>query len=392
MICTAAWVISLLLGLPGSAESVFPSSPTVTRQGSPQRGPDAWPRAAEGRWKDWIPGTPPPEVARAFLVRAAQAFDRGRIPQSLAALDELLRQVADYPPALHQAGVLYFRLRRYGDAIASFERYLAVAPGRVGDTRPYAHSLYSLGRYEEALGHYQRVLAVNPESPELLRGLALTWLRMGEDARALEVMLRVQALLPKDANALTWICQMHFDADRVEAALEAGEGARELAPFDPRPCFLLSQIHYELGSDEKGDAARARFEVLSKLSQSVRTLESRLLFHPDDPAPFPGLVRLHQDAGDLRAAASAIQRWLKASPGSLDARFAMLRVAHAAGDTKTAQGVATNLRRVAGRSEEIWSALEWYYGVTDNEAELGAARAALAALAAEPRLRPGDGR
>ena len=49
--------------------------------------------------------------------------------------------------------------------------------------------------------------------------------------------------------------------------------ARELDPFPPRAWSLTSQILFDLGRDEEGEAARARFDLLSRVEQEARAPE-----------------------------------------------------------------------------------------------------------------------
>ena len=99
------------------------------------RDPARLPRAAAERWKDFDPERlSPGSIPKAFL-EALAALKDGDLPRTIACLATVLDAEPDFPPALHQLGVLYFQLQRYGDARTCFERYLEVAPSRIADTR-----------------------------------------------------------------------------------------------------------------------------------------------------------------------------------------------------------------------------------------------------------------
>ncbi len=325
------------------------------------RSPQEWSVAQEGRWKDWDADVTPPENVRPYLVQAIQSYREGHMTGTLEALFGLLAIEPDYPSALHQAGVVYFRLRRYGDAILAFERYLHVAPQRLGDTRALAHCYYTLGRYGEAQAHYEKVLAINPESAEARRGYGLCFMRLGDPERALIELRTVLEIEPTHANAATWIAQVLFDEDRVEEALEAGELARDLDPYEPRPWFLLSQIYYVLDRDEDGDGAKLRFDDLNRIAQELRAAEARLLYDPTQAGVYQRLISLHRQAGNLREVGSTLVRWLKVEPQSMDIRVAMLNLAEEMGDPDRAAALADGLHKVAGDSETAWFALLRYY-------------------------------
>lgn len=334
-----------------------------------ERTPSEWPRAEEDTWSDWTPEAPPPEEALPHLREAARAYGRRDMPRALAALFEVLEAFPDYPPALHQAGVIYFRLRRYGDARLAFERYLEVQPERVGDTRALGHCYYTLGDYERARAHYARVLALEPESVEAQRGRGLAEMRLGDEGAALATLRRVLELDPSHANAQTWIAQILFDTERVEEALVAARAARDLDPFDPRPWFLLSQIHYDLGQDEEGDAAHERFSELNLIAQEIRAAEARLLYDPDQPAVYNTLVSLNLRAGDEQRAEHWMVRWVQSDPRDVRLRIRALDLALELGNMEGAAACAVGLEQLAGESLEAWQRLATYYATTRQRLE-----------------------
>ena len=125
------------------------------------RSPAEWAHADEDRWADWEPAQsePPRESARGALSRALEAVERRDLTAALEGWFALLEAEPDYPPALYQAGVVYFRLRRYSDAATAFERYLQVAPERVGDTRALARRFHNLWACTHAMVNDPKVRA-----------------------------------------------------------------------------------------------------------------------------------------------------------------------------------------------------------------------------------------
>ncbi len=368
--------ITAMLALMVSAQALPQDAPVSVLDRSPKE----WARAEAGRWKDWDVHVAPPESAVPFLLRAIDAFNQGNMPETLKVLFELLEVEPDFPSALHQSGIIYFRLRRYEDAIACMERYLAVAPHRVGDTRHLAHSYYSLGRYERALAHYQRVTKVRGRDVESRRGLGLTHMRLGDTHIALIELHRVLAMDPSHANAATWVAQILFDEERVEEALPAALSARELDPYEARTWFLCSQIYYELEQDENGDAAKARFDELDAISQELRAVETRLLFEPTNSALYRRLVTLHREAGNVRAASQTLFRWLRVEPRNLNLRVQMLEHAQATQDAKSAAALAASIRELAGDNLDAWEALSAYYDAAAKPKDRAAAEAKLKEL------------
>ncbi len=351
-----AFCLTTLLCFTAAPSSALPQAVPIL-----ERSPVEWPQVPADTWKGWDVMVPPPVAARPLLRDIGSAYQRGAVRPSLELLYELLDAVPDFPTALRQAGVIYFRLRRYGDAIMAFERYLAVAPHRVGDTRMLAHCYYSLGRYDEARAHYDRVLAIQPASEEALRGRGLAFMRLGESESALADLRAVLELNPKHGNAATWIAQILFDEEQVEAALAAALRGRDLSPFEPMPWFLLSQIYYELGQDEKGDGATARFGVLDEGAQKLSAIEGRLLYDPEQPRLYRQMYAWHEELGDHGGAQAVLLRWAKVEPRSLPVHIRILELAYELGDLKAGGPAAGRLWTLAGDDPLAWHALAEFY-------------------------------
>ena len=323
--------------------------------------PRTLPRAEPGRWLDWDPRDPVEGFHRELLGGAMRDYAARDWTGALELLHELLAREPDHPAALHQAGITYFRLRRYGDCVELLSRFCEVAPHEVGATRALAHGLYSLGRYEEAREHYERVLAARPELAEALRGLALSHLRLGAPARALELLERVVELEPDHAEAHAWIAHVHFDEDRLDEARAACERSLELDPSRPRAWFLASGILAELGEEGPAEEARARFEELSRLQQEQLALEARLVAEPDEPALWAAVASTQVRRGDGSGARRSLARLVQLDPLTIATRILVLDAMLSLGDAKGARLAAFELEKLAGESVEAWQRLEVYW-------------------------------
>lgn len=364
-----AFVALLALGAP--QQDVAPAEETTALEeevDSPavvlDRTPQEWPRAEAGAWSDWTPEVAPEGELLVHMRTAAIHYRRGDLPGSLTALFELLEAQPDYPPALYQAGAIYFRLRRYGDAAYAFERYLAVAPQQVGDTRALGHALYTLGRYEEAAEHYRRVIEASGEQPEALRGQALTEWRLGRPDEALALLGRVLELDPEHEEAQLWRARILHDEDRPEEALAAAEAARERDPFEPQAWFLLSRLYFEAGRDEEGEAARARFLQLDLVEQETRVIESQLLYAPQQPRLRARLIELRASTGDLAAVREAFAEWMQFDSRGVAVRMHAIDVLVSLEDREGADLAAASLKAVAGDDADAWAKLARYYATT----------------------------
>ena len=356
-------VLTLMFVAPPSA----PQEPAPEAQDETVLDPGALPRAEAGSWEGWVPDRPPSELARERFIAASVANARGEVLLSLEHLFAVLRAEPDYPAALYQAGVAYFRLQRYGDAATLLERYVEVVPARVGDTRALAHCYYTLGRYAEARAHYERVLVAREvEDVEALFGLALCHLRLFETERGLELLRRVLELDPRHAEAAVWVVQVLHEQGELEPALAASERALELAAYLPRPWFLRARILFELGRDDEAEAAHERFVVLDRVDQEVRRIEGKVDLDPRRSELHTRLVELHRLTGNRGALRAVFERWLILQPTDAALRVHALDVFEAEGDLAAARAAAAELARVAPSSEDpaVWRRLARWYART----------------------------
>jgi len=344
--------------------------------------PDAWPRAEAGTWDAWTPDIAPEGEAFTGMRTAAIQYYRGDLPAALTSLYDLLEAQPDYPPALYQAGAIYFRLRRYGDAAYAFERYLAVAPARVADTRALGHALYTLGRYEDAERHYVSVIEAGGEHPEALRGLALAQWRLGRPDEALELLAKLLELDPEHDEAELWRARILYDEERSEEALVAAEAARERDPHEPQAWFLLSQLFFEAGRDEEAEAARARFQQLDLVEQETRVIESQLLYAPRQPQLRARLIELRAGTGDLRAVREAFAEWMQFDTRGTAVRMHAIDVLVSLDDREGADLAAASLHAVAEDDLDAWTRLARYYATTRQRSKQVEAERRLAELRA----------
>lgn len=322
-------------------------------------------KAEADRWRGFggDPDEPQGQVP-AGMRDAVLAIHERDLPRALERLYGVLDAEPEFPPALYEMGVVYFRLQRYGDAAASLERFVAVAPALVGRTRVLGHCYYSLGQYPCAKEHYERVLAVSPREVEALRGLALSELHLGAPEKAETLLETLLDIEPGHAEAWAWKAQVLLDLDRLEAALSAAVHARELDPWQPRPWFLSGRILLDLGREEEGLAAQERYRALSVAAQEVHSIESRLEYAPHESGLLGRLVELHESTGNIPSARQALARLAVEKPTEVDLRILAVDVLERMRDSEGVQIAAEALAQRCAEEWKAWERLERYYART----------------------------
>jgi tetratricopeptide (TPR) repeat protein len=153
-----------------------------------------------------------PSMAGRGYVELARDEPRAALTQ----FDHALAVRGDYLAALVGRGEALLVLKRDSDAVAAFERALAVNPG-LNDIRrrvevlkfqslerdlASARQAAQAGRSDEALQLYRAAIVASPDSPFLYRELGLVEARRGDADAALEHFRRAVQLEPSDAASL----------------------------------------------------------------------------------------------------------------------------------------------------------------------------------------------
>ncbi|MGH8229975.1 MAG: tetratricopeptide repeat protein, partial [Steroidobacteraceae bacterium] len=182
--------------------------------------------------------------------------DLGQSANALACYQRAIALAPDDPDAHYNLGLALSDLRRLGEALASFERAIALESDYAEAYANRGVILRKLERFDESLASLDRAIAIRPEFAQAHfdRGLALVALTRLDEALA--SYDRAITIEPQFAEA-------HFDRgvtltllERFDAARESLERATELAPDHAR-------AHRQLGNTlrrlRRFDAALACF-------------------------------------------------------------------------------------------------------------------------------------
>ena len=102
-----------------------------------------------------VPGEPAtamvPEPLDELLKIAGEFSEKGRFSEAERILDHVLSAAPEQPVALHQKGVLLFRMGSHQAAAEMIERSVGLAPDAIGFRRNLCPIFERLGRYDDAL-------------------------------------------------------------------------------------------------------------------------------------------------------------------------------------------------------------------------------------------------
>ncbi len=187
-----------------------------------------------------------------FLQHANGLYGERRFDEAVAFYDKALALKPDFVEAWTNRGAALRALRRYEEALASYDRAIALRPGHVSALNNKGNVLKHLNRGEEALIAYEAALAVKPDFVEAIANKGGV---LGALGRFDEAMVAIdQALALNPNHAPSWerkgfICH---DTARFDEALACYDRALAAAPHFADAYFGRSWTRLLVGDWERG--------------------------------------------------------------------------------------------------------------------------------------------
>jgi tetratricopeptide (TPR) repeat protein len=201
---------------------------------------------------------------------ALLALDRGEVDRAEVLNEVARRRTPDF--AYHHwvhARILRKR-NKHEEALAAFDRALAIDPKRSGTRVERAFCLAKVGRVDAAAQYLERTIAELPEDKLTRLDLARLLYDYGRHERAIAACRAVLEKAPKNTGALA-ILAASLLASKDPAAQEAIDRAFALRPTDG---WLYAQIGKQ--SEARGDHAAAIRSFASALGLRQNDAESEL--------------------------------------------------------------------------------------------------------------------
>ena len=172
------------------------------------------------------PAIPKVPVPLDELLKIASEFsEKGRLSEAERILDHILSFAPDEPRALHQRGVLLFRMGSHQAAAEMIERSVGLAPDAIGFRRNLCPILERLGRYDDALRVGYQVFERDPYDLQTLHNMAVAHYRKLELDQSIACARRALAIDPAAPGP-------HFQL--AEALLLRGEFAQGWTEYEWR--------------------------------------------------------------------------------------------------------------------------------------------------------------
>jgi predicted O-linked N-acetylglucosamine transferase (SPINDLY family) len=192
-----------------------------------------------------------PRQVQAHYNRGIVLEALGRYEEAVASYDRALALKTDGPEILNNRGNAVARLKRFLEAVGDYDRAIALRPDYPDAHFNRGNALAELGRFDEALGSYERVVALQPGRAEAHHGRANMLAELKRYDRALEGYDRALTLDPGNplvhnnrGNALASLAR-RYDA------LQSYERALALKPDYLEALYNRGHTLSELGRHEE---------------------------------------------------------------------------------------------------------------------------------------------
>lgn len=212
---------------PAAAQPVRPAAPVAPASATAAPSASAAPGGSEP-----APAAEPAGIAEIKSTEINPA-DRAALEASRATYEEALAKTPDDPETLNSLGRVLGRLNRPDEAIARFERAIALAPAVATYHLNLAHLAADVGQRNRAVEEYREVARLLPQDYATRYTLALALQKNGDNEAALSEFERAIALAPADASLHLAYAVSLEQLQRVPDAVREYRRYLEMRPAAP---------------------------------------------------------------------------------------------------------------------------------------------------------------
>lgn len=194
------------------------------------------------------------------------------------------------------SAVAHRQVRHWESSVTLWEHTLRVTENNSRAHAHLGHALTAEARHEEAIAQFQRALALRPDYPEALNYLGAALARRGEPEAAVPMFRRAVELSPALPHARTNLATALAQSGRIgEAIVEYREVVR-LTPDDLQARINLGRALMSIGHEDEGadHLLHASMALLNagRVNGALEQLEVVLRVNPNHPKARPLLEEL----------------------------------------------------------------------------------------------------
>ena len=234
---------------------------------------------------------------------AVEEHRRGNLTAALELYTLVSNQVPDYAEGHSNRGVILQLMKRHEEALASYDRAIALRPGYANAHFNRGTVLKKLGRREEALASYDQALALAPDHAEAYNNRGVVLQEMKRYDEALASFEKAMALNPAHAEAHNNRGIVLASQGEMAEAEKMFLRASELKPGFADPLFNLANIRgYENADNAELKKIRALLDQPGITTEDQEHLHFSLGKIYDDCEQFDEAFEHFRQANQIRNA------------------------------------------------------------------------------------------
>ena len=176
-----------------------------------------------------------PDYAEALNNRGNALHELKRLDEALASYDRALALQPDYAEAFNNRGIALHELKRLDEALASYDRALALKPDHAEAFNNRGNALRELKRFDEALASYDRALAAKPDHAHAFSGAADCVMKLCDWDRRTRFAAEVDAHVAGKKSIISPFVLLGYSSDPALQLQCARNYIENKVPLPPRP-------------------------------------------------------------------------------------------------------------------------------------------------------------
>jgi tetratricopeptide (TPR) repeat protein len=218
-----------------------------------------------------------PRDERALNTLGAYHFGRQEYEQAIAAYEKAIAINPRFSQPYNQMGYAYRFSGHNEEAEKAFKKYIELIPDDPNPYDSYAELLMKLGRFQESIQGYEKALSVNEHFVASYIGIGLDQIYLGQPQKARETYARLASIARNSGEkraAYLQTAYTYIGEGNTDAAVGEVEKMKAIAKADgdtvslSGDANLLGNIYLEA---ERPDEAKAQFAEALKLAEAAST-------------------------------------------------------------------------------------------------------------------------
>jgi tetratricopeptide (TPR) repeat protein len=212
-----------------------------------------------------------PSSAEALYGVGSACLQLNKLDEAQGMFERATKARAEYPATLPNAwnnlGLISTKQGRMNDAIADFQRALAISPDHLVALQNLGNAYRTTGNWPEAQQVLEHAVQVAPQDAESNYALAMTYAPQGDTDRAYQYLQRALKIRPDYPEALNNLGVLLLRTQRVDEAISTFQQCIRVAPDFPQGYINLAKV----------------YAVQQKPEQARSVLQQLLAHRPEDP-------------------------------------------------------------------------------------------------------------